>query len=193
MRQPWLHRAVVVAFMTQVACVALSGPSAATKSSLVGTSTLAEETNAPALPRTPLELTLARHGGPSSPWHASDDRGRVVLLDVWATWCEPCRDALPVYDELRTEFAARGLSVYAINVDEDGSQIDKFLSETHVQVPVLVDPGAQVVEPVLRVKLMPTAYLVDRRGVVREVHEGFSDDARRTYRKAIEALLAEQP
>src|SRR2546430_1795047 len=67
------------------------------------------------------------------------DRGTVVLLDVWATWCEPCRDALPIYEDLAKEYAARGFKVYAINVDEDPREIAKFVAETKLSLPVLLD------------------------------------------------------
>ncbi len=141
-------------------------------------------------PLKPPELSLKRLDG-QPPWHLSDERGHVVLLDVWATWCEPCRDSLPLYNELEAQFRARGLKVFAINVDEDSSQIAKFLSEVKVTVPVLIDPGALSAESELHVKLMPTAFLIDRAGKVREVHEGFSEDAKATYQSQIEALLAE--
>jgi len=140
----------------------------------------------------PGELGLERlEGGPR--WKLSGDRGQVVLLDVWATWCEPCRDALPLYEGLSKQFADRGLKVYAINVDEDATQISKFFETLKVTLPILVDPGAINSESLLHVKLMPTSFLIDRKGIIREVHEGFSDDVRAKYEREIEALLAEAP
>ena len=142
-------------------------------------------------PAQPPELSLNYLGGALPSWSLRNERGHVVLLDVWATWCEPCRDSLPVYNELEAQFKDRGLKVFAINVDEDSSQIAKFLSEVKVTVPVLIDPGAMSAERELHVKLMPTAFLIDRAGRVREVHEGFTEDAKAKYQNAIEALLAE--
>ncbi len=144
-------------------------------------------------PVKPPELSLKHLGGTEPVWSLRDERGHVVLLDVWATWCEPCRDSLPVYNELEAQFKDRGLKVFAINVDEDGSQIAKFLSEVKVTVPVLIDPGAMNAERELHVKLMPTAFLIDRTGHIREVHEGFTEDAKAKYQSEIEALLAEAP
>lgn len=137
-----------------------------------------------------LKLTLPRHGSTES-WALSSYRGRVVLLDVWATWCEPCRDALPLYQDLRNEFAARGLEVFTINIDADSKTVAPFLAETKVDLPVLLDPEAHVSESALKVKLMPTAFLIDKRGVIRHVHEGFDEGQLSTWLSEIEALLAE--
>jgi len=119
------------------------------------------------------------------------DRGHVVLLDVWATWCEPCRDALPMYESLAREYASRGLKVYALNVDEDPRAIAPFLEEVKVTLPVLLDENARVAERTLKVRGMPTTYIIDRRGVVRYFHEGFAEEFLTKYQSEIESLLAE--
>lgn len=137
----------------------------------------------------PLDFTLPRLGG--QPYALSQDRGKVVLLDVWATWCEPCRDAMPLYQDLKKEYGAKGLEVYAINVDTDVRMITDFLTETKVDLPVLLDPGAAFAESKLKVKVMPTAFLIDRKGVLRVTHEGFDESLLATWVKDIEALLAE--
>lgn len=143
----------------------------------------------PAAQGAPLELSLPRLGG--EPYSLAQDRGSVVLLDVWATWCPPCRDALPVYQDLLKEYGARGLKVYAITVDTDVRMIAGFLAEAKVDLPVLLDPGASFVESKLKVKIMPTAFLVDRNGVVRVTHEGFDEALVAQWVKDVEALLAE--
>ncbi|HSP77785.1 MAG TPA: TlpA disulfide reductase family protein, partial [Myxococcaceae bacterium] len=121
----------------------------------------------------------------------SSDRGHGVLLDVWATWCEPCRDALPMYQDLAKHYASRGLKVYALNVDEDVRAIPPFLEEVKVELPILLDTNAAVSEAVLRVRSMPTTVLVDRKGRVRYVHEGFAEEFLGRYQAEIEELLAE--
>lgn len=138
-----------------------------------------------------LDFTLPRLGGP--PYTLSQDRGKVVLLDVWATWCDPCRDALPLYQDLKKEYGAKGLEVYAINVDTDARMISSFLAETKVDLPVLLDPGAVFAESKLQVKVMPTAFLIDRKGVLRVKHEGFDESLISTWVKDIEDLLSEAP
>ncbi len=140
--------------------------------------------------RAQLELTLPRYPGGEA-WKLSSHRGRVVLLDVWATWCEPCRDALPLYQDLSQEFAPRGLDVLTINVDADPRPIAPFLEEAKLSLPVLLDPEARLAESTLKVKLMPTAFLIDRQGRVRFVHEGFDEGQLATWLSELEALLAE--
>jgi thiol-disulfide isomerase/thioredoxin len=114
-----------------------------------------------------------------------------VLLDVWATWCAPCRDALPMYQDLAKHYEARGLKVYALNVDEDSRAIPPFLQETKVSLPILIDANAEVADKVLRVRSMPTTVLIDRKGLVRYVHEGFAEELLAKYQSEIEELLAE--
>lgn len=138
----------------------------------------------------PLQFTVKRYPG-GEPHAIDSDRGSVVLLDVWATWCEPCRDALPIYQDLAKHYAPRGLKVYALNVDEDSRALSPFLQETKVTLPILVDANAEVAEKVLRVRVMPTTLLVDRKGVVRYVHEGFAEEFLAKYQSEIEELLAE--
>jgi thiol-disulfide isomerase/thioredoxin len=158
----------------------LTGPALPTASSA------ALASDAPA----PLQFTVKRYPG-GEPHAIASDRGNVVLLDVWATWCEPCRDALPIYEDLAKHYASRGLKVYALNVDEDSRAIPPFLKETKVSLPILVDANAEVADKVLRVRSMPTTLLIDRKGVVRYVHEGFAEEFLAKYQAQIEQLLAE--
>lgn len=129
---------------------------------------------------------------PSGSLHdLASDRGSVVLLDVWATWCEPCRDSLPAYEQLLRTYGPRGLKVYAINVDEDPREVHKFVEATKLTLPILLDQNAAAAERTLQVRVMPSTYLLDRRGVVRFVHEGFSEDFLLKYPAQIEQLLQE--
>jgi thiol-disulfide isomerase/thioredoxin len=137
-----------------------------------------------------LDFSVVRHPG-NETYRLSSDRGAVVLLDVWATWCEPCRDSLPFYDDLARQFASRGLKVYALNVDADAAVIAPFMQELKVTLPVLHDPEAVVAGKSLKVGQLPTSFLIDRRGVVRRVHEGLSDDFFQQTLSDVEALLAE--
>ena len=138
----------------------------------------------------PLDFTVRRLPS-GSPWSPVDDLGSVVLLDVWATWCDPCRETLPLYQDVARQFAARGLRVYALSVDAEARDIGPFLQALGVDLPVLHDPAARVAESVLQVKQMPTSLLLDRRGIIRFRHEGLSDDILQATVRDLEALLSE--
>jgi thiol-disulfide isomerase/thioredoxin len=140
----------------------------------------------------PMELTLKSYPQLAD-WKLSSLRGKVVLLDVWATWCDPCRESLPLYQDMATEYAARGFEVVAVSVDDSPELIPPFLAETKVQLPIVVDPGARVVGDRLKVGQLPTAFLIDRKGQVRVVHEGFDEALFSTWLSEIEGLLAEAP
>lgn len=119
-------------------------------------------------------------------------RGQVVLLDVWASWCGPCRVAFPRYEEFLKAYRVRGFQVIGLNVDEARADATRFLDSRPHEMLVLFDPKG-VAPKRLRVATMPTSYLVDRQGVIRYRHEGFTERDVADYRQRIEALLAEAP
>jgi len=144
----------------------------------------------PAMALGTLDFTL-NHYPDKQPFKLSSERGHVVLLDVWATWCEPCRDSLPLYQDMQKEFGPKGLKVLALNVDADPSQIPKFLTETKLQLDIVLDPNAEYAENTLKVSKMPTMLLIDRKGKVRSVHEGFAEEFFAKYLTEVSDLLAE--
>jgi len=119
------------------------------------------------------------------------DRGRVRVVDFWATWCEPCRASLPALDALARELGPRGLSVYAVSFDEDRTQIPPFLEEVPVAVPLLWDRGGDKLAARFDIQRLTTTLIVDRRGVIRFVHEGWTEAQARQERRELEQLLAE--
>lgn len=126
------------------------------------------------------------------PHDLTQDRGHVVIVDVWATWCEPCRDALPLWQDVQKQYGPQGLRIYALSMDEDPNQIGKFIQQTRLSIPVLLDENEDVVGPILKVNVMPTTFLLDRHGKIRFVHEGFSEEELAKYQAEIELLLAEK-
>lgn len=133
------------------------------------------------------DLALATF--PDAGTHAfSADLGQVVVIDAWATWCGPCVRSLPLLQRLRKDYAARGVRVYAVSVDEDRAQIPTFLAAARVDLPVLLDPGGFVLEQRLKLKQMPTTWVVDRTGQVRFAQESF-DGNLDEVRAQVEVLL----
>lgn len=118
-----------------------------------------------------------------------DYRGKVVLLDFWASWCPPCLKSFPKYDALRREIGTADFEIVAINVDENTDDARKFLSKHPVSFPIAKDPKG-VLPGVFGVKAMPTSYLIDKNGVVRHVHAAFRDGDIEKLRVEIEKLIA---
>ena len=139
---------------------------------------------APAFEGTPL------NGG--MPIRLADYRGKVVYLDFWASWCGPCKLSLPWMEQLRKDFGQSGLEVIAVNVDEKPEDAAAFLSRFPVSYPVATDGGGAVAT-LYDVQDMPSSYLIDRRGVVRRVHGGFSRPDGERLREAVARLVKEQP
>ena len=118
-------------------------------------------------------------------------RGKVVLIDFWASWCVPCKTSFPALDVLYREYQPRGLEVLAVNLDERRRDAETFLDDHPHRMMVLFDPKAAA--PVaFRVKGMPTSFLIDKDGNIRFTHMGYSGDVDRSYRNEIAQLLAER-
>jgi len=115
-------------------------------------------------------LTLRALDGTRVPVDAY--RGKITLLDVWATWCEPCRRSLPFYERLRAELTSRGFEVLAVSVDESDDDVRAFLAKAPVSFPVFHDPSGEIPGK-LGAHAMPTSYLLDRDGNIRFRHDGF--------------------
>lgn len=97
----------------------------------------------------------------------ADQRGKVVLLNVWATWCHPCREEVPELQALHERYAPRGLAVVGVSVDADGEQaaIREFARDYRMTYPVWLDPGERVSQTFLVVGV-PATYLIGKDGTL---------------------------
>jgi peroxiredoxin len=116
-------------------------------------------------------------------------RGKVVYLDFWASWCDPCQTALPLIEKLRGEFPKEKFQVLAVNVDKDTKAARKFLQRTPVGYPSVSDPRGKLPR-LFGLETMPTSYLIDRNGVIRYVHKGFREEDIPELRAQIAKLVA---
>lgn len=123
------------------------------------------------------EVALAKHLG-----------NDVVVLDFWATWCPPCRESLPVVARIAGEYKDKGVAVYAVNIAEDPELIKSFLEDAGLDLPVLLDPDGALSDQ-YSVRSIPQLFVIDRKGVVREAHSGYSRGMEASLRRAIDALL----
>jgi peroxiredoxin len=122
----------------------------------------------------------------------ADLRGQPVLLNLWATWCYPCREEMPSMNALYKDYSTKGLAVVAIAMDEGGKAVvAPFIQAQGLAFPVLLDPQ-NMVGMQLQVPGIPTSYLLDKRGRVISTVIGPRDWYSRTIRRLIEQLLAEE-
>jgi thiol-disulfide isomerase/thioredoxin len=120
-----------------------------------------------------------------------DIKGKVVLVDFWASWCAPCRRSFPEFDKLLNEYKDRGFMIVAINVDEDEKEMQNFLKKLPVTFTVVHDERQALVAAV-DVDALPTSLMLDRDGKLRSVHNGFKgEETIDALRKEIEDLLQE--
>lgn len=117
--------------------------------------------------------------------------GKVVLVDFWASWCAPCKASFPAMAKLHADYAARGLVIVAVSVDEKAAAYAGFLKKMKPPFATLWDERHQLVRQV-NLPAMPTSYLLGRDGRVRLVYRGFHGAASESeLRKNIEILLGE--
>lgn len=120
-----------------------------------------------------------------------DTRGRVLLLDFWASWCAPCKASFPEMERLYKEYQRRGLTIIAVSVDEKRENMDRFVRSTGASFSIVRDAEQKLIAAA-DVQTMPTSFLIDRSGRVRFVHSGFrGDQTVQAYRRQIETLLKE--
>lgn len=118
-------------------------------------------------------------------------KGKVVMIDFWASWCDPCKDSFPAMEDLQKRYGPKGLVVIAINVDEDRKEMEDFLKK-HAPSPsfTLVRDATQKLVEKAGITTMPGSFLIDREGKVRFVHNGYrGDETKKKYEREIESLL----
>lgn len=128
----------------------------------------AERGSGPGLGKPAPEFTLVDTNGKAV--HLSDFRGKVVLLNFWATWCAPCRKEFP---ELVKTYGdgASDVVVVGINMQENRDQVRQFADEFGADFPILIDPKAEAAEA-YRLLGLPSSYFIDQQGVLRQQHFG---------------------
>jgi thiol-disulfide isomerase/thioredoxin len=113
--------------------------------------------------------------------------GKVVVVDFWATWCEPCRQSFPAYQKLSEDFGGK-LVVIGVSVDESGADIAGFASATGAKFPIGWD-DQQTAARSYHPPKMPTSFVVDRSGIIRFIHAGFSAGDEAELRDEVQSLM----
>jgi peroxiredoxin len=119
----------------------------------------------------------------------SSYRGKVVLLDFWATWCDPCREEIPHFVELQQKYASSGLQIIGVSMDDSPDPVRPFYQQFHMNYPVVMGT-AETGSAYGGVLGLPIAFLIDRKGIIQFKHMGATDAA--VFEKDITTLLQAQ-
>jgi cytochrome c biogenesis protein CcmG, thiol:disulfide interchange protein DsbE len=118
-------------------------------------------------------------------------KGKVVYLDYWASWCGPCRQSFPWMNEMQTRFASQGLQIIAVNLDAKPDDARKFLADNNANFIIAYDPKGETPR-LYGVKGMPTSILIGRDGKVLFQHVGFNQGNRADLEQRIHSALGEK-
>jgi len=118
----------------------------------------------------------------------ADYKGRVVVVDFWASWCAPCRRSIPWLNQMRARYGDRGLVVIGVNVDKDASDAARFLKDVPIEFEVVYDPEGVLAER-FAVEGMPSSYVYSRDGELVARHLGFQNARRPEYEALLGGLL----
>ena len=118
-----------------------------------------------------------------------DYRGKVVLVDFWASWCEPCKVAMPFYQALQKQFPEK-LVVLGVSMDEDKEALHAALKKRPVDFKILHDPSGKIAE-YFSVEAMPSSFLIDVQGRLQLTHLGFVEGDKVKLTKLLQRILAD--
>jgi cytochrome c biogenesis protein CcmG, thiol:disulfide interchange protein DsbE len=125
------------------------------------------------------------------PVTAQNSRSSVLIIDFFATWCQPCRQSIPHLSAMNAKYGKQGLKVLGMNVDDEGEKaLGKFSSSTHINYPIAL--AGEQIQAAFGIRSVPVMFLIDRNGRVAEIYRGFSDDIGRAIEMKIKKLLLEK-
>jgi len=154
-----------------------------------GHASSAELTRWEGTPAAPAIELLTAAGAPMS---LQEFRGKVVLVNFWATWCEPCVTEMPALQQLRNTFGPRDFEVLAVNMQEGPAKINAFVEKSGVSFPIVRDTDGAVAK-VWGARVLPASYLVDRDGRIRYAVVGDPDWTSSSLMNTIRTLIAARP
>ncbi len=120
----------------------------------------------------------------------SEHLGEVVILNFWGTWCGPCRQEMPLLDEIYVKYRRAGLVLFSVNIDDESDRAVEMAQTLKVSYPVLFDQRKDVAKS-FDVGTLPVTVLIDRAGVVRYVSDGYKPGYEKRYTEQLRELLNE--
>jgi len=134
------------------------------------------------------DFTLPSLDGPNL--RLQEQRGQVVMINFWATWCGPCREEMPHLARLYDKYRPSGFTLFAVNIDEEPQKAARLAKQLGLRFPVLLDTDKKV-SRLYDLSAMPSTVLIDRDGRVRYLHRGYRSGYEVTYDQQIRELLRE--
>ena len=118
-------------------------------------------------------------------------KGKVLILDFWASWCVPCRRSFPWMNEMHKKYEGQGLVIVGVNMDAEAADAEKFLREFPAEFQIIEDSNGELAKK-FDVIAMPSSYVIDRNGDVVERHLGFKVKRQGEYESLIQSVLADK-
>lgn len=134
------------------------------------------------------DFTLKTVGGPNL--RLAEQRGQVVMVNFWASWCAPCKQEMPHLNQLYDKYRSTGFVLLGVNVDDDPAKAAAEAAKLGIRFPVLLD-SAKAVSKAYALNAMPTTFVIDRDGQVRHVHQGYRNGFEQVYEQQVRALVKE--
>jgi thiol-disulfide isomerase/thioredoxin len=117
-------------------------------------------------------------------------KGQVVMLNFWASWCGPCRQEMPLLENIYKKYNKLGFTLIGVNVEPDSKAADAWLQQTPVSFPVIYDKASEV-SKMYNVAGMPSTVIIDRKGNIRVLHQGYKPGDENGYLDSIRTLVRE--
>ena len=134
------------------------------------------------------QFVLPAKGG--SQLNLAQYKGQVVMINFWASWCGPCRQEMPLLEDIYKKYNKLGFTLIGVNVEPDSKAADDWLKQTPVSFPILYDKESKV-SKLYDVSGMPSTVIIDRKGNLRVLHHGYKPGDENEYLDSIRSLIRE--
>lgn len=134
------------------------------------------------------DFTLKTMSG--SNLNLAEQRGNIIVINFWASWCGPCRTEMPILQDFHNQYEDLGVAVWGVNVEQENQAGLDYIKELGVDFPIFFDASNQI-SAAYNVEAMPTTVIIDRHGKVRSVFRGYQKGYEKKYAKVIKQLIRE--